>query len=81
MVCAAARIDPLEALQVPVTLEPDVTGLALSPGSLTVTNASDGGTLEAVGEDAPALSATTRIRPILQHRYSAPKGCILFIII
>ena len=47
MACAAARIDPLEALQVPVTLEPDVTGLALSPGSLTVTNASDGGTLEA----------------------------------
>ena len=42
--------------QVPVTLEPDVTGLALSPGSLTVTNASDGGTLEAVGEDAPALT-------------------------
>lgn len=56
MVCAAARIDPLEALQVPVTLELDVTGLALSPGSLTVTNASDGGTLEAVGEDAPALT-------------------------
>ena len=46
---------------VEVALEPDVTSLALSPGSLTVTNASDGGSVAAVGADAPAL--TYELRP------------------